>query len=83
MAVTLLVLRLRKMSTLYRSPLQHNCTATASDPGQPGAHWWIDSFGKPAAKTVPFGRRRSANLCKNRLIRWPDVSDRDTILSEY
>jgi hypothetical protein len=64
-------------------PRQHNGTETASDLNQADAQGSIDSFNKPAAKTVPFGCRRCANPGKNRPIRWRGVSDRDTILSEY
>lgn len=44
-------------------PPQHNCTETASGLDRAGAHGWIGSFDKPAVKIVPFGCRRSANLC--------------------
>jgi hypothetical protein len=83
MVVTLLVPAYEKNVDALPIPPQHNCAETASGLYPAGTLGWIDSISKPAAKTVPFKCPRSANLCKNRLIRWPGVSDRATILSEY
>jgi hypothetical protein len=83
MMVTLLVPAYQEDVDALLIPPQHNCAEAASGLDHIDRTDGSTASASRRPKRRLLGYRRSANLGKNRLIRWHGVSDRDTILSDY